>query len=175
MRNVRKFSCIMLIASLISSCGPKVSEWQVESPDGKLKVEILSRQDVNGDRLFFTVLKKNAEKMDTLLFPSPLGLERKDQSFLTVHNFKDAPEFRKITDNYNLTSGKQKKVHAEANEISLSFVNNQKSAIEIVFRAYNDGVAFRYIFPGKSDSTFTVTKEYSAFAFGQWTSLDYAI
>jgi alpha-glucosidase len=166
MKKVRQLPFYILIGFLISSCGPKVSEWKVESPDGKLKVEILSRQDVNGDRLFYTILKKNGEKMDTILFPSPLGLTRKDQSFIILRNFKDAPEYKKITDDYILKSGKQKKVHAEANEISLSFINKQKSAIEIVFRAYNDGIAFRYIFPGKSDSTLSVLNESTGFAFG---------
>lgn len=166
MKNAVLFPCMYLFIICLSSCGPRVSEWKVESPDGKLTVEILSRQDGKGSRLYYTILRKNGEKMDTVIFPSPLGLKRKDQSFLTVSNFKDAPQFRKITDEYNLITGKQKKVYAEANEISLQFLNSQKSIIEIVFRVYNDGLAFRYIFPGKSDSSVTVTREYSGFALG---------
>lgn len=160
------FSCICLCVILLSSCGPKVSEWKVESPDGKIIAEVLSRPSGDGFRLFYTVLKKDAEKLDTVMFPSPLGLERKDQSFSTVQNLVNAPDLKTIIDDYSMITGKQKKVHAEANEMSLQFVNKQKSVIELVFRAYNDGVAFRYIFPGSSDISLIVTKEYSGFAFG---------
>ncbi len=166
MKNALQLSCVLFFIIFITSCGPKTSEWKVESPDGKLKLVILSKLEAQGSHLYYMVLNKNAEKMDTIIYPSPLGIERKDQSFLTIHNFKDSPSLKKITENYSLSTGKQKKVHVEANEITLSFANNQKSALEIVFRAYNDGIAFRYSFPGKSDSAYTVTKEYTGFAVG---------
>jgi len=166
MRNLVQFLFILVCVILATSCGPKASEWKVESPDGNLKLVIISKQDAKGSRLFYSVLKKSTAGMDTVVYPSPLGIERKDQSFLTVHNFKDSPALRKVTDDYTLSTGKQKKVHAEANEIILTFANSNKYSLDIIFRAYNDGIAFRYAFPGKSDSLLTVTREYTGFAFG---------
>ena len=37
--------------------------------------------------------------------------------------------------------------------------------IEIIFQVSNDGVAFRYFFPGKPDTTLIIYKELSSFHF----------
>ena len=46
------------------------------------------------------------------------------------------------------------------------YLKNAKSKlIEIIFQVSNDGVAFRYFFPGKPDTTLTIYKELSSFHF----------
>ena len=154
---------LLAIGIAVSSCSPKPVEWKVESPDGSLIVTVSTAKSAQGNSLYYLVAHKTSKSTDTVILPSPLGLERKEQSFTNGLTLLGNAEIRKVTDDYTLTTGKQRKVHAEANELTVHLLNRNRQPLQVVFRAYNDGVAFRYVFPGNSDSMLTVTSETTGF------------
>ncbi|MFN3490018.1 MAG: glycoside hydrolase family 97 catalytic domain-containing protein, partial [Emticicia sp.] len=68
-----------------------------------------------------------------------------------------------IDENYSMSIGKQLQLRNNANEITLNFRNSNNSKFQIIFRAYNDGVALRYRFPETSDNTYYVTEDKTTF------------
>jgi len=59
--------------------------------------------------------------------------------------------------------GRQLQIRNNANELTLSFKNDKGSTIQLVLRAYNDGVAFKYVFPEKSEKKYTINQELTGF------------
>lgn len=58
--------------------------------------------------------------------------------------------------------GKRRFNSNQANKFTLSFTNQNNKPAEIVVRAYNDGVAFRYFFPSIKSAT-TVSNDITSF------------
>lgn len=117
---------------------PMVTHWDVISPNGLNKISL----NLKNHRLYYTVLQNN----DTLVRKSILGLIGKEADFSKGLFFKSVYT-DKIVENYTLKIGKRLINSNIANEKTLTFYNQQKRLISIVFRAYNDGVAFRYQLP----------------------------
>lgn len=149
------FSLIIFLLFGATSCDNKQSDnaWTSVSPDGSLKITVLKE----ADKLFYFVVS-NA---DTIIRKSNLGISFSDQSFNEGLQFVSSAE-EKIDDNYTMITGKRKENHAKANETTISFKNSNNIPLQIVLRAYDEGVAFRYRFPEVKD-TVRVTKEFTTF------------
>lgn len=145
-------SIFLLSTPLFSNAQQK--SWQVFSPDKQLQIILTN----DGSRLSYTVLQNN----DVIIKPSGLGIEREDQAFVSNLTFQSTSN-KKIDERYTLRSGKQLVNRAIANESSVTFKNANGHAVSIDLRAYNDGVAFRYRFPGPSKKV-TIKNELSQFA-----------
>lgn len=94
---------------------------------------------------------------------SPLGIVRADQQFSSSLKFVEAKQ-DKIRDAYTLLVGKKLRVDTQANELTLTFQNDKSQKVNFIFRAYNDGIAFRYHFPKTDSVVYTITQEISGFA-----------
>lgn len=149
------------LSFLLPSCNQTTKIWRLESPDTKLQVEVF--QNENDKSLSYQVKIKKGNTSAIAIEPSPLGIDREDQSFHKELKFKSlqGPEF--MVANYTMITGKQKSNHAEANQMILNFENANGSPVQLIFKVYNKGIAFRYLFPGQSDELLTVTHEYSGF------------
>ena len=99
----------------------------------------------------------------TVVSQSPLGISRKDQSFVDGLKFVEAGDVKTIDETYTMMSGKRKTCRNFANEQTLVFQNADGAKVELIVRAYNDGVAFRYRFPEQSQDKYTVTGESTGF------------
>lgn len=111
---------------------------RITSPDGKLKAEIM---EIN-DQLFFTVSFNDS----LILEQSPLGIKLQNKAYDFTSKLKiKRSETSLIHDTLILSSGKQKKSFHSCNELLLVVVNNNGENMSLVFRAYNDGIAFRYV------------------------------
>lgn len=112
----------------------------IESPDGRLKFS-------------FTLEKKApaygiAFKGKWLVRNSPISLELEDgliRDGLTLVNTQN----RDGAEDYELIVGKTKTVHHPYREllVDLREKSNPHHALQIQVRAFNDGIAFRYLFP----------------------------
>ena len=67
-----------------------------------------------------------------------------------------------INEQYTVLHGKKSVCRNSANEVIVSFENPSKAKLNIIIRAYNDGIAFRYEFPEKQGS-FVVKDELTAY------------
>lgn len=111
------------------------AELSLLSPDGKTKVEFF---DENGS-IFYSLSHGNTK----LLNKSELGLKLSSIDFSKGLKIINQPR-KKIDETYEMILGKRKLNEAKANELSLQIENADKQQITIVFRAYNEGVTFRY-------------------------------
>ncbi len=130
----------------------------LESPDGSINMtfELIEGSPVYsiqvGDRI---PIKK-----------SSLGLLLDEDSMVSF-DLLGMKRFQ-IFEDYEMVWWKNKVVTDEYNEliVSLEAKTTEKQALDIVFRAYNDGVAFRYVFPvNDSDPAFTWIEDLSSFNF----------
>ena len=134
--------------------------WQVNSPDGKIRATI---QRLGGDgslRYSVDYLENNLHQ--TVIESSKLGLTRSDQSFSQNLTYETSSTDT-IDENYLMLIGKKKQLRNNSNELTLNFQNTNNTKLQIIFRAYNDGVAFRYRFPDTSNSIYYVTEDKSTF------------
>jgi len=74
-----------------------------------------------------------------------------------------------INEQYTALHGKKSVCTNSANEVIVSFENPSKAKLNIIIRAYNDGVAFRYEFPDKHGS-FVIKDELTSYTIPQETT-----
>lgn len=138
---------------------PENGHWELGSPDG----HILFSLNLERGSLSYNVVFSDSLGEYKVIENSPLGLIRNDQSFATNLFFFGATDALLIDETYALMSGKASECRNHANERTFTFLGEKKGKIEIIVRAYNDGVSFRYRFPGKSSKVYTVTEEKTGF------------
>ncbi|UCH15426.1 MAG: glycoside hydrolase family 97 catalytic domain-containing protein, partial [Bacteroidales bacterium] len=68
----------------------------------------------------------------------------------------------RVKDQYTAISGKRKECSNTANEMVLSFENPSKAKLNIILRAYNNGVTFRYEFP-ENTGTYKIKDELTSY------------
>lgn len=150
------------VTGLLASCQPGEKNWELNSPDNSIKITV-SATESGETSLVYKVDRMNEGQATAVIENSPLGIERKDQQFSTQLKFVSKSEVTTIDETYRMLIGRQAECRNHANELELTFENEQGSPMQIVLRAYNDGVAFRYVFPGKTDSSLTVVRELTGF------------
>ena len=129
-----KKSIFSLFAVLFSMHVAAVTH-TISSPDGKLIVTI---HDDNGQPTY-TVSYAGKQ----MLTPSALGLRADIGDFTHSLTLKGTEE-TKIDRTYLMSRTKTSKVHFVANQLQLSYENNEKNAITITFCILNNDVAYRY-------------------------------
>ena len=132
---------------------------QLASPDGALKVTI---SDADGQARYAV-----SYKGQPLLAPSPLGLVLGAGGSLS-HGLKitgAAPTTSDTT--YDLVAGKARTVRDHYNQLGVDFREPEggKRQLRVIVRAYDDGVAFRYVLPSQAGETAAVRDEETRFDF----------
>ncbi|MEI7829624.1 MAG: glycoside hydrolase family 97 catalytic domain-containing protein [Prolixibacteraceae bacterium] len=158
---------IAAIVVVIIFCGftlPGNTSWDLKSPDKNLsiKVSLVTVANLTTSLVYEVNALRNG-KTTTVIETSPLGIDREDQQFSQNLMFVSKGSEKLIDEKYRLLIGRQGECINKAKEVELTFKNEKSSLIKLVVRAYNDGVAFKYVFPEKSDKVFTVTKELTGF------------
>ncbi len=130
---------------------------QVASPSGAIKFEL---KLINESPEYSIKFDKHI-----LIEHSPLSLEFENGLF--YKNLKiNKPSYQTLTDHYQLIVGKAKNIISHCNEVVIPF--EEKTApnrkINLVVRAFDDGIAFRYEFPEHANQkTFTLFDERTTF------------
>jgi alpha-glucosidase len=148
------FCSIVLLAVATNTVAFQKQEWKLKSLDKKIEVTVANK----ANKLTWSVSyeKKPAIGM------SPLGIIRSDQQFSKNLKFISRSE-TVIDEEYTLTVGKKLQCHNKANELTLTFENEHKEPFQVIFRAYDDGIAFRYNFPNTDSGPKKIMKEESGF------------
>ncbi|WP_222103925.1 glycoside hydrolase family 97 protein [Mucilaginibacter corticis] len=126
----------------------------------------------DGNILFsFTVTKQKpvyqvSYKGKQLIQNSGLGLAFKDSGNFAAGLNMLKPIYKTGNEQYDLVLGKTKHVNSNYQEVTIPLVESAaaKRTINIVVRAFNDGLAFRYEFPQQKNWTaYTLTDENTEF------------
>ncbi len=157
---------ILVVLAVLTGCGsnryktgsPGGKTYWVKSPDGNIRTEfILQSEGIAEYRVYHS---------DSLVIDlSALGLVRDDEDFSGNLKLKSVSAQTNISESYEMLHGKKRKISYNANQRVFHLSSASGKPMDIIFRVSDDGVAFRYHFPGVSDSLFRITKEVSSFRF----------
>ena len=145
---------------------------QILSPDKKIKV-LVEMQPAGQEGLgqaYFKVLYKKEGAYVEVLPASPLGILREDQQFVSNLKFIGESKSVAVHDKYEMRTGKRKLCENDGVEKTLNYQNSSKQPLNITFRVYNDGVAFRYTFPNRSDSSLSIKDEATGYLIPEGTA-----
>ncbi|HVD92647.1 MAG TPA: glycoside hydrolase family 97 N-terminal domain-containing protein, partial [Vicinamibacterales bacterium] len=135
----------------------QVSEpWSVASPDTHTAIAVERQPD---GRLVWRVTRD----AQPVLMDSPMGIRRADQAFDAGLTFVSASPVRNIDEHYTMPHGKRHDHHVVGRERTLTFANAAGAKLEVIIRAHDDGVAFRYRFPETAEGVKTVVEERTGF------------
>ena len=132
---------------------PVKKKYTVDSPDGKIQLAIIQ---TDAGELTYQLSVKRKQVIDA----SALGFKTEDGLTFPFRGWKMGKVTRnKVNSVWKPLWGKRAVVPDKYNEMKLSFVNEAKSsdALEVVARAYNEGVAFRYVSPQGAGSALELT------------------
>lgn len=140
----------------------KPLHWTVSSPDKSLTV-VIAQQRLNSPYMQQNNLYYKVELNDHQALPfAPLGFIMGSDhgnfvSDLTFVGEKNST----VNEIYSVLSGKKKIHQNHANQKTLIFKNNLGTEMHLVFRACDDGIAWRYHIPGSGPAQ--ILNERSAF------------
>lgn len=145
----------LIIASLLLFVNSWTLATEIISPNAEVKV-VLESEDQSQPQFKVQYLT-GGEAVDILPI-SKLGLKTNKHDFSKLTLVSESP-VSMVHDDYQMIHGKRKHCENAATEKTFRFKNPEGACIDIVFRAYNDGVAFRYILSEYSDSLYSITEE----------------
>ena len=163
--NILKMAIVSFILTLLVSCRTGTTQWQLESPDHSIKVMVTQFRDPSDSRLDYSVNLNRGRNFVQIMDPSPLGILGVESNFVENLVFISEEREMNVEDPYSLVTGKQLQVNNICNSITITFQNGEKRQIALEFRAYNNGIAFRYQFIGEAGERLTVTGEETGFDF----------
>ncbi|RYF98808.1 MAG: glycoside hydrolase family 97 protein, partial [Chitinophagaceae bacterium] len=140
------------------------------SPNKKIRIVVKNDAKSAKDQVQFSIAYQQGNKLIEVLPLSPLGISRTDQAFVNNLDFVGTSKAVAIHDKYEMISGKKKDRENFANEQTYHYKNSNGALMNIIFRAYNDGVAFRYEFPEKSGLKINVTGENTTYKLPEGTT-----
>ncbi len=158
------FLCLAVVLQLFS-CTKDETTWHLDSPDHQIRVEISNVEMSSSSRLYYTIFFQDNGSYKKVMDASPLGIEREDTRFIENLELVSSRVETDVEDDYHLVSGKKLECHTSFNGLTLTFKNQNKQRMSLIFRAYNHGISFRYLFTGKTENNVRVIKEYTGFDF----------
>lgn len=141
----------------------------MQSPNQKINVALLSRQNNGVVEWYIKASYNNNGKITEIIPCIDLGLSRNDQDFSKDLKVLKVGKPVLINEAYPAVHGKRSVCKNAANELVVSFENPSKAKLNVIIRAYNDGLAFRYEFPDKQGS-FVVKDELTSYTIPKETA-----
>jgi len=135
----------------------------ISSPNKKLTVGLYNTKGAETGEWYLKVSCQNSTKISEVIPKISLGLSRSDQNFSKELKFLKAGKPILVNERYFALHGKRSQCSNSGSETVVCFENQGKAKLNLIIRAYNDGVAFRYEFPEKQGS-FVVNDELTAYS-----------
>lgn len=135
------------------------STYTVSSPDQKIVLTY------NSEKMTYSI----AYDGKSVLRESKLGVVRADEDFSKSLKTVKVSALTSISDSYSMLNAKKKNITYKANQRIVETVTQSGKKMNIVFRISNDGVAFQYEFPEKSNDIKKIITEATSFRFNDGT------
>lgn len=154
---VKRITWVLALSLLIMSCTKK-STLTVKSPDSNvtLSFKLVDEQPI------YSVNFKNKE----VILPSAMGFELKEKQPLSGNFIIAGSQTTTIDETWEQVWGEKQFIHNNCNELKIDLAEKEgdQRQMSIVFRVFNDGVAFRYIIPEQAAlGEFVIMDELSEF------------
>ncbi|MCQ2294759.1 MAG: glycoside hydrolase family 97 protein [Bacteroidales bacterium] len=124
---------VLILMAWVGQAMAKESQWVLKSPDGKLVAHIVCTEQ---EELTYDVVYNGV----TVLMPSHLGLNRAYGKTVTGSMGVSKASTRTIDEMVASPFTRQAQMHNHCNELTLKVKNDMC----VVFRAYDEGIAYRY-------------------------------
>ncbi len=146
---MKKLTFLFLSLPIILIAISCTRDFTVESPDKRNSISL--ELDQNGT-IHYSIISNGTLVVEK----SSLGVNITDPSlnFNTGLTFLNSQKLV-IDETYTLPTGKTYRYKNHANETSYTFNNESDKSIQLICRAYNDGIAFRYIIEHPGEITIT--------------------
>jgi len=142
---------------LLAACA--FGQTGLKSPDGAIQMNITVR---NGALLYDVSFRGKA-----VITPSPLGLQLENAPVLGSAASIAAARTGSIDESYSMPHGKASIVRNHCNTLAIDLEDNGRK-LTLEARAYNDGVAFRYVVPQQANlSELRLVSEKTGFTFAK--------
>lgn len=144
---------------IVLGCAPveKSNSYEVVSPDGKNKIKF----ELKESKPQYAVYHDTIE----ILTFSDMGFSLKDKEDLSS-NFEIATiENSSFDETWEQVWGEKKNIRDHYNQlwVTLQEKSGDKRKLEIQFRAFDDGIAFRYIYPQQGKDSLVIMDELTSF------------
>ena len=146
------FSFILLCGTLFAH------DYKLTSPDGNLKVEI----NITDGKPSYTLYVGDKMPIKNAFLGLKLNKPFTGKFKVIKSNYQE------INEQYEMTWWKNRQIknHCVEMTVSLEELSENPKRMDLVFRAYNDGMAFRYAFPKQKNlKDFIIEADLSEFAF----------
>ena len=151
---MKRILLLGFIALSMASCHHCVN---LQSPDGTIGLEF--RLDEQGTPTYH-VTKDGQLILDW----SKLGIASQEydltQGFSITNTATNA-----VNTSWETVWGEERTIHDQHNELIVGLKHQSGLKMKIAFRLYNDGLAFRYIFPKQYSKSLTITDEATEYRF----------
>ena len=145
---MKKLCFILFLGSFLS-----VSAQQIQSPSKEIKVDF--SLNTAGEPIY-KVTYKNQE----IIKPSKLGISLKEDTALTQGFSLINKEEASVDDSWNPVLGEQSSIRNHYNQAVFHLIQKETNRkLDLVFKVYEEGVAFRYEFPAEEAVRYFVVSE----------------
>ena len=153
---MKRTTILLILLVNFSSLFSQDSVFNLSSPNGKIKAKLnLSPEGIPTYAIDF-----NGKP---ILGESTLGIMLSDGDFTKGLKIESVSETKAVHDEYKLFSGKRKQCIYNGNERTIRFSNSNHQPVELIFRISDDGAAFRYFLPEKSETVRKIIAENTSF------------
>lgn len=157
---------IYLLLSLFFSTVFTINAQEIVSPNKKIKVIVSKKasDEKSFGQVYFKILYKKKSEYIEVMPSSSLGIVRDNQQFSDNLKLINVSQSKEVNQKYGMICGKKMLCENLGNEKVFRYVNPNQQTLDIVFRVYNDGVAFRYEFNNKSDDVVNIVDETTSYS-----------
>jgi len=139
---------------------PKVLTMPVVSPNHAITATV--ELDARGE-LYYSITCANNGTPVSAVPRSTLGILTNNADLSRGLTYTGLVSERKVVEQYRMNHGKRRDCSNEAMEKTFRFSTSNGRLLDLIFRAYDNGVAFRYAFPRTPADTCRVTGERTGF------------
>lgn len=132
----------------------------LSSPDGHLAVAVETAAD---GTLQYAISRDGKP----VILKSGLGMQLEGADFEHHLTLLSTSAISSVADNYEMQVGKKRHATYLANQQTFSLQNDRRQKIDVVFRASNDGVAFRYVIADRTIAHKKLLRESTDFTFDE--------
>ncbi len=160
----------LALAAAACALGQSSDLLSISSPNGQIQFQLFLTQQPDPsepyNRLAYQVSFKGKKLIDT----SFMGLNIQDQPILGVNVGLETSKTASVDETYTVPAGKTRNIRDHYNSLVAEYLQNgtlgRRIAVEV--RAYDDGVAFRYVVPWSNPLVdMSIVDEFTEFQFAK--------
>lgn len=165
MKSNRIKTVLIAITSIILLTNCTRTKWEFESPNQQIRLNLENRETDGKNRLYYSIdgRSQNSEFV-RLVEPSALGLKTNIGDFLDDLKIKSFETRGVTSEEYTMISGGTTSYENKFNSVELAIDN---TPLKIIFRLYNNGIAFQYKINDSRPDSLKITNEYTSFNLGE--------